>query len=137
VYAAGDITNFPFKQGGLATQGRLKESLLAAYFVEARNVADHDVLREVALGAELDPTRVDEVLAGDAYAADVQADIDRAHAYGSSGVPFFVIDGRYGVSGAQPSEAFGEVLRRAWSEREPSLQMVGGDDVCGPDGCDV
>ena len=72
---------------------------------------------------------------GHAYAADVQADIEQAHAYGSSGVPFFVIDGRYGVSGAQPAEAFGEVLRRAWAEREPSLQMVGGDDVCGPDGC--
>jgi predicted DsbA family dithiol-disulfide isomerase len=123
--------------GGAGVQDQLKEALLAAYFTEARDVANHDVLREVAVGAGLDPGRVDEVLAGDAYAADVQADIDQAHAYGSSGVPFFVVDGRYGVSGAQPAAAFGEVLRRAWSEREPSLQMVGGDDVCGPDGCDT
>jgi predicted DsbA family dithiol-disulfide isomerase len=122
-------------EGGTATQGRLKELLLAAYFVETRNVADHDVLREVAVTAGLDAARVDEVLTSTEYAADVQADIDQAHAYGSSGVPFFVIDQKYGVSGAQPAEAFGEVLRRAWSERQPSLQMVGGDDVCGPDGC--
>ena len=86
--------------------------------------------------AGLDAARVDEVLASDEYAADVQADIEQAHAYGASGVPFFVIDGKYGVSGAQPAEVFGQVLRRAWAEREPSLQMVGGgDDVCGPDGC--
>ena len=122
-------------ESGPEVQGRLKERLLAAYFTEARNVADHDVLREVAAGAGLDAARVDAVLASHEYAADVQADIEQAHAYGSSGVPFFVIDGRYGVSGAQPAEAFGEVLRRAWAEREPSLQMVGGDDACGPDGC--
>jgi predicted DsbA family dithiol-disulfide isomerase len=131
------LLHLALDEGGPQTQGRLKEALLAAYFVEARNVADHGMLREAAVGVGLGPSRVDEVLASDEYAADVQADIDQAHAYGSSGVPFFVIDGRYGVSGAQPAEAFGEVLRRAWAEREPSLQMVGGDDVCGPDGCDV
>jgi predicted DsbA family dithiol-disulfide isomerase len=129
------LLHLALDEGGRETQDRLKEALLSAYFTEARNVADHGVLREVATGAGLDPARVDEVLASDAYAADVQADIDQAHAYGSSGVPFFVIDGKYGVSGAQPAEAFGQVLRRAWAEREPSLQMVGGDDVCGPDGC--
>jgi predicted DsbA family dithiol-disulfide isomerase len=123
------------EESGPGVQDRLKEALLAAYFTEARNVADHDVLREVAAGAGLDPVRVAHVLSSDEYATDVQTDIDQAHAYGSSGVPFFVIDGRYGVSGAQPAEALGEVLRRAWAEREPSLQMVGVDDVCGPDGC--
>ncbi len=129
------LLHLALEESGPAVQDRLKEALLAAYFTEARNVADHDVLREVAAEAGLDPVRVDEVLGSDTYAAEVRADIDRAHAYGSSGVPFFVIDGRYGVSGAQPAEAFGEVLRRAWAEREPSLQLVGGDDVCGPDGC--
>jgi predicted DsbA family dithiol-disulfide isomerase len=129
------LLHLALEESGPGAQDRLEEALLAAYFTEARNVADHDVLREVATGAGLDPARVDEVLGSDAYAAAVQADIDRAHAYGSSGVPFFVIDGRYGVSGAQPAEAFGEVLRRAWAERAPSLQMVGGNDVCGPEGC--
>ena len=130
------LLHLALETGGPALQGRLKERLLAAYFTEARNVADHDVLREVAVAAGLDPARVDAVLASDEYAADVQADIDRAHAYGATGVPFFVVDEKYGVSGAQPAEVFDQVLRRAWAEREPSLQMVGGnDDACGPDGC--
>lgn len=123
-------------EDGPATQGRLKEALLAAYFTDARNVGDHAVLREVALAAGLDDARVDAVLASDEYADDVQADIDQAHAYGATGVPLFVVDGRYGVAGAQPAAQLGEVIRRAWTEREPALQMVGGDDVCGPDGCE-
>jgi predicted DsbA family dithiol-disulfide isomerase len=129
------LLHLALEESGPRAQDRLKEALLAAYFTEARNVADHDVLREVAAVTGLDPARADEVLASDAYAADVQADIDQAHAYGSGGVPFFVIDGRYAVSGAQPAEVFRQVLAQAMAEREPSLQMVGGDDVCGPDGC--
>jgi predicted DsbA family dithiol-disulfide isomerase len=131
------LLHLAFDEHGAEVQGRVKEALLAAYFTDARNVADHGVLREVATGAGLDPARVDQVLASDRYAADVQADIDQANGFGAGGVPFFVIDGKYGVSGAQPAETFRQVLDRAWAEREPSLQMVGGDDVCGPDGCDV
>ena len=129
------LLHLAIEESGPGIQDRLKEALLVAYLTEARNVADHDVLRDVAVDAGLDRSRVDEVLAGVDYAAAVQADIDQANAYGTGGVPFFVVDGRYGVSGAQPAEAFGEVLRRAWAEREPSLQMVGGNEVCGPDGC--
>lgn len=116
-------------------QDALKEALLAAYFTDARNVGDHDVLREVAVGAGLDAGRVDEVLASDEYAAQVRADVDQARAYGATGVPFYVVDGRYGISGAQPAEVFGQVLAQAWAERAPSLQVVGTGDVCGPDGC--
>ncbi|MFC6288365.1 DsbA family oxidoreductase [Nocardioides sp. GCM10027113] len=134
------LLHLALDEGGPALQGRLKEALLSAYCVEARNVADHDVLRDVATGAGLDAARVDEVLGSHAYADAVQTDIDQAHAYGASGVPFYVVDGRYGVSGAQPSETFAAVLRRAWDERVPSLQLVGDagsadGEVCGPDGC--
>jgi predicted DsbA family dithiol-disulfide isomerase len=129
------LLHLALEESGPGVQDQLKERLLASYFTEARNVADHEVLREVAAGAGLNASRVDEVLAGHEYAADVQADIDQANAYGAGGVPFFVIDHKYGVSGAQPAEVFGQVLQRAWAEREPSLQMVRGNDVCGPDGC--
>ena len=125
--------------GGPGLQDRFKEALLAAYFTEVRDVADHATLSELALAAGLDATRVGQVLASDEYADDVQADIDQAHEYGVSGVPFYVIDGRYGIAGAQPAETFTQVLQQAWSEREPTLQMVGADsvdgEVCGPDGC--
>jgi predicted DsbA family dithiol-disulfide isomerase len=119
-------------------QGELKEALLDAYFGQARNVADHAVLREVATGVGLDAARVDEVLAGREFEAEVEADVDQAAAYGASGVPFYVVDRKYGVSGAQPVEVFSQVLEKAWSDAHPVLETVGGgEDACGPDGCAI
>ena len=131
------LLHLALENGGPALQGVLKEGLLAAYFTDARNVADHDVLREVAVGAGLDASRVSSVLAGDDYREAVYTDIAQAQAYGAGGVPFFVIEQKYGVSGAQPAETLRQVLDRAWQDMHPSLQMVGGGDACGPDGCEV
>ncbi len=127
-------------QGGVELQGQVKEALLQAYFTRALNVADRDVLREVGVAAGLDPARVEEVLAGSEYADAVQADIDQAQAYGATGVPFFVVDQKYGVSGAQPTEVFTQVLEKAWSESHPAIEVLatGADgEVCGPDGCAI
>jgi predicted DsbA family dithiol-disulfide isomerase len=124
---------------GPDVQARLKEELLAAYFLRAENVADHDVLAKAAATVGLDEVRVKEVLAGNEYADAVESDIRRAAALGATGVPFFVIDEKYGVSGAQPAETFTQVLERAWSESHPLLDIVGGnaDETCGPDGCAI
>jgi len=124
-------------QGGPALQRELKERLLAAYFTQGRSMGDHDVLREVALAAGLDGSRVDAVLAGDEHTDAVHADIDQARAYGATGVPFFVVDRRYGVSGAQPTEVFSQLLDRVWADTHPSLQLLADGTVCGPDGCAV
>ena len=127
--------------GGPSLQGRLKEALLAAYFIEARNIADHAELRDIAESVGLDPTAAERVLASEEYADEVWADIEQAQAYGATGVPFVVVDQKFGVSGAQPAEAFGQVLDRAWSESHPSIEMVAMGDAdataCGPDGCAV
>jgi len=120
-----------------SVQPRLKEALLDAYFTRGESMADHGVLRTAAIGVGLDPARVDEVLAGDEYAGAVEADIREAAAFGATGVPFYVVDRKYGISGAQPTELFSQVLDRAWTDAHPSLAMVGGEDVCGPDGCAV
>jgi predicted DsbA family dithiol-disulfide isomerase len=117
-------------------QGELKEALLAAYFTRGESMADHAVLRKVAVEVGLDQAAVDEVLAGDRYSDAVQADVAQARAYGATGVPFFVVDQKYAVSGAQPTELFGRLLQQAWTEREPALQVLGGD-ACGPDGCPI
>ena len=126
-------------EGGPALQGELKERLLQYYFVEAQNPADHAVLAKAAAEVGLPGHRVDELLASDEYADAVAADAAQATAYGATGVPFFVVDRTYGVSGAQPSEVFGQLLERAWSESQPLVQVVGPDgadaDACGPDGC--
>ena len=134
------VIHLAHEQGGNALQGAVKEALLSAYFTEGRNVADHAVLREVAVAAGLEASRVEEVLAGTEVTADVQADIEQAQAYGASGVPFFVVDEKFGVSGAQPAEVFSQVLERAWSESHPQLEVLATGETgeaCGPDGCAV
>jgi predicted DsbA family dithiol-disulfide isomerase len=133
------LLHLALAQGGPALQSALKEELLAAYFLRAENVADHDLLRRTAEKTGLDPERVDAVLGSEEYADAVEADIREAAGLGATGVPFFVIDRKYGVSGAQPAETFVQVLERAWSESQPKLEHVGHthDEVCGPDGCAI
>ena len=131
------LLHLALDEHGPRAQGTLKEALLAAYFTRVEDVADPEVLRDVAVGCGLDPARVDQVLTGDEYADAVREDVAQARALGATGVPFFVVDRRYGVAGAQPVEVLGEVLRRAWSDAHPSMALVGADgDVCGPEGCD-
>ncbi len=110
------LLHLALESGGPELQARLKEELLAAYFLRAENVADHDLLRRTAEKVGLDPTAVDGVLESDRFADAVESDIREAAALGATGVPFFVIDRKYGVSGAQPAEVFGQVLERAWDE---------------------
>jgi len=97
-------------------QAELKERLLSAYFEQGRHVGRLDEL--VALGAEvgLDADALRAALESQQYADAVEADIAQARAYGITGVPFFVFDGRLGVSGAQDSRVFEQVLQRAADE---------------------
>jgi predicted DsbA family dithiol-disulfide isomerase len=115
-------------------QDDLKEALLAAYQTEGEAISNHEVLTKRAVGVGLDETEVRDVLAGDRYGVEVRRDEAEGEALGVSGVPFFVIDRRYAVSGAQDSDVLGEVLERAWSERSP-LEVIAGD-ACGIDGCE-
>lgn len=75
----------------------------------------------------------------EAYAAEVRQDEREAAELGARGVPFFVLDRTYGVSGAQPVEVFTRALTQAWGERSPLTLVDGGADAeaCGPDGCAV
>lgn len=103
-----------------ATTGQrpaLVERLFAAYFTEGEAVSDHEVLVRIAGEAGLDADAARAMLASDAHAADVRNDESLASQYGISGVPFFAIDGKYGVSGAQSAEVLGSALRQAWDER--------------------
>jgi predicted DsbA family dithiol-disulfide isomerase len=98
-------------------QEQMKERLLSAYFVEGRNVGDVEQLADMAVEVGLAREEVLEALAAGRYAQAVQADMDQARAYGISGVPFFVIDGRYGISGAQPARTYAEALAQAAGDR--------------------
>ena len=120
-------------------QDEVKERLDAATFTDGLRVSDHDALLEVVTAAGLDGDEAREVLAGGRYADAVRADQAQARAYGISGVPFFVVDGRYGISGAQPAELIAQALEQAWRERTPSpLVPVGGTAPgCDDDSCAV
>lgn len=114
----------------------LQEALFDAYFSQGVDLGDDDALTQLAVDAGLDADEVRSLLAGDAYRDAVQADLAQARAYGISGVPFVVLDGRLGVSGAQPVEVFSEALAQAWSQAHP-LQTVGGGEVCADGSCAV
>jgi predicted DsbA family dithiol-disulfide isomerase len=98
------------KANGLQVQ--MKERLLSAYFTEGRHVGHDDELADLAVEVGLDRQRVLDALDEGTYLPDVEADIEQAAAYGISGVPYYVIDGRYGVSGAQAPDTFAQALGR-------------------------
>jgi predicted DsbA family dithiol-disulfide isomerase len=97
-------------------QDQLMERLQRAYFTEQDSIFDHDSLTRLATEAGLDRADVTQVLASDQYADHVDTDQAMARAIGATGVPLFVIDRRYGISGAQPAETITDVLERAWAE---------------------
>jgi len=98
-------------------QLEMKERLLKAYFVEGRHVGRPEDLADLAQEIGLDRDAALAALESNTYLDDVHADIDQARAYGINGVPFFVIDGKYGVSGAQSAETFTQVLNKAADEQ--------------------
>ena len=115
-------------------QDAVKERMLKAYFEQGELMSDHGTLVRLATEAGLDATEATDVLAGDTYRSDVRADETAAREFGISGVPCFVFDRRFGVSGAQAAEVMLNALEKAWSERAVTPEFAEGA-VCGPDGC--
>lgn len=97
-------------------QDAVIERLYRAYFTEQRSVFERDSLVALASEAGLDQAEARDVLERDTYADAVAGDGREARALGVSGVPFFVLGGRYGVSGAQSTDVFREALTKAWEE---------------------
>lgn len=95
---------------GLATQAQTR--LMRAYFTEGINIADHDALQRLGAEIGLPTDAVHSMLSGDEYGQAVRADEAQAGEMGISGVPFFVFDGKYAISGAQPVETFAQALHQ-------------------------
>ena len=98
-------------------QDQVKERFLRAYFTESAAIGAPEQLEALAVEAGLPRDEVADVLATDRFAEEVREDELTARGYGINGVPFFVVGGRYGVSGAQSSELLLEALAAAWDER--------------------
>jgi predicted DsbA family dithiol-disulfide isomerase len=123
-------------------QDAAKERLMRAYFTEAEPIGDLETLVRLAGTVGISEAEAREVLTSDAYAEDVRADEREAAELGINGVPFFVIDRRYGVSGAQPPDVLLQAMQQAWADAHPAraLTPVGGavgDTTCTDESCSI
>lgn len=103
------------KQHGAGNE--MKEALLSAHFEKGLNTGDTPTLLEIAESLGLDTKELATQLEAGAFAEDVKADISQAQQIGVTGVPFFVLDGKYGISGAQPAEVFANALTEVYAEK--------------------
>lgn len=117
------------------------ERLMRAYFTESRFLGRPDTLIELAEEIGLDGEKAEDVLVSDDFLEDVRNDQREAQQIGVQGVPFFVFNRKYAVSGAQPPELFQETLEKVWQEENetPSLQQIqpSADAACTDDSCEV
>lgn len=98
-------------------QEDMKKALLSAYFEKGLHVGNKDVLVDIAVSVGLDAEEAREVLDNNSYSSEVVKDVEEAHRLGVQGVPFFYINKKYGLSGAQPVEVFVETLSKIQQEQ--------------------
>ncbi len=115
-------------------QDAAEERLFAAYFTEGKDIGDKATLVQLGTEIGLNAEEVQQVLESDQYAEAVEQDQYEAQQLGIRGVPFFVFNQKYGVSGAQPSDVFTEVLEKVWEEEKPLKTVVGDGTACSIDG---
>jgi len=125
-------------------QDLAEEKLFEAHFVRAKNIEDVNVLLALAAEIGLDETVAAEALNSDQFAEAVRYDIYESQNLGIRGVPYFVMDRKYGVSGAQPVEAFTEALTQSfteWKSAQPKTNLTSlnknNDAVCDENGCEI
>ncbi|MFT3824419.1 MAG: DsbA family oxidoreductase [Chitinophagaceae bacterium] len=117
-------------------QDKAEERLFAAYFTEGKNISDAGTLAELGNDIGLPTGSVAEMLQSEAFVANVKKDIGEAEQFGISGVPFFVLDRKYAVSGAQAPATFLQALQTAWNESAQlkTVKPVNEGDTCSVDG---
>jgi len=119
-------------------QDAVKERFLRGYLSEGASIGDSETLVRLAAEAGLDAEEVRATLASDAYALDVREDEEEATELGIRAVPFFIVGGRYAISGAQPAEILLRGLSLAWQEvAGQPVQVAAEGEACGPEGCAV
>jgi predicted DsbA family dithiol-disulfide isomerase len=122
------------------TQGLMKEMterLLHAHFTESKHIGDHETLLELAVEVGLDREATAKMLASDEFADTVRGDERLAQQYGISAVPFYLINKKYALTGAQPTEVFVQALQKILAEDQ--IVVLNTDDglICDEDGCEI
>jgi predicted DsbA family dithiol-disulfide isomerase len=124
------------KRHGLGVEA--EEQLFKAYFTDGKNIDDQDTLIELGVALGIDANEVKQALESNAYADEVKRDIAQAQYLGIQGVPFFVLNNKYAVSGAQAVPVFEQTLQKAFDDWQkenpkPKFEIIEGES-CGPDG---
>ena len=119
---------------------RLNDAFLTAHFERGVDISDRDELVRLAVAAGLDEDLARAAVDDESLDEAVQLSIATASSLGVAGVPFYVLDDRYGISGAQPTEVFVQASTQVWDEVKdrpstPVQPIAGAGEACGPEGC--
>lgn len=115
----------------------MTERILQAYFTESKHIGDHKTLTELAVEVGLNREEVSKMLESDDMSDVVRADEQTAKQYGVTGVPFFLINKKYALTGAQPTETFVQALRKVIAEDEITVLNSQDGLNCDDDGCEI
>lgn len=110
---------------------------MTAYFTDGKNLADYDTLVEMVGELGLDKTEAKKVLESGEFRNVVEDEINEGRQVGVRGVPFFVLNRKYGISGAQPTEYFTQVLEKLWSESQDEIKVMSKGHTCDDEGCSI
>jgi predicted DsbA family dithiol-disulfide isomerase len=133
-FDAHRLTMFAKKHG---LMHEMTERLLRAYFTDSKHIGDHETLSELAAEVGLDRDAVANMLASDEMADEVRAEEQTAQQYRITGVPFFLINKKYALTGAQPTEAFVQALTKVIAEDQITVLNSQDGDLCDEDGCEI
>jgi predicted DsbA family dithiol-disulfide isomerase len=118
-------------------QTKAEEALFEAYFTNGKHISERETLIELGMSMGIEESEIAHMLDSDQFAKEVREDELLGQHFGIRGVPFFAVNRKYGISGAQPVEHMMEVLTKAYREETAiALQDVAEGDACGVDGCD-
>ena len=114
---------------------------LSRYFTDSKNIDDIEVLKDIAERVGVDSLAYEKALSEESLDDEVKMDMHEASQIGVQGVPFFVYDRKYAISGAQPIELFSQTLEKSFEEWQTEnnpiqIQNTSEGPTCGPDGCD-
>jgi|SRR5690554_5081751 len=121
----------------LGKEAEVSDKLFEAYFTKGLNLHDDQTLLDIVKSLDLDQNIAKGVLTSNQFNDVVKKELNEAVQIGVRGVPFFVLDRKYAVSGAQPKAMFKQALAQAYQESSPFETIGKSDDACGPDGCAI
>ncbi len=133
-FDAHRLTMFAKKQGLMI---EMTERILRAHFTESKHIGNRETLADLAAEVGLERGAVEKMLASDEMADEVRADELTAQQYRITGVPFFLINKKYGLTGAQPTEVFVQALRKVIAEDEIVVLNNDNGMICDENGCEI